>query len=68
VYFLQGFSGHGVALAGIAGNLLADAIAGSAERFDVFAKIPHRSFPGGSTLRRSALVLAMLYYRLRDML
>jgi gamma-glutamylputrescine oxidase len=68
VYFLQGFSGHGVALAGIAGTLLAEAIAGSAERLDVFAKIPHRSFPGGAALRRPALVLAMLYYRLRDLL
>ena len=68
VYFLQGFSGHGVALAGIAGRLVAAAIAGSAERFDVFAKIPHRDFPGGPVLRRPALVLAMLYYRLRDLL
>jgi len=67
VYFLQGFSGHGVALAGIAGALVATAIAGTAERFDVFAKIPHRDFPGGDILRRPALVLAMLYYRLRDL-
>jgi gamma-glutamylputrescine oxidase len=68
VYFLQGFSGHGVALAGIAGALVAAAIAGTAERFDVFAKIPHRDFPGGPVLRRAALVLAMLYYRLKDLL
>jgi gamma-glutamylputrescine oxidase len=68
VYFLQGFSGHGVALAGIAGELLGEAIAGTAERFDVFARIPHYNFPGGSVLRRPALVLAMLYYRLRDLL
>jgi gamma-glutamylputrescine oxidase len=68
VYFLQGFSGHGLALAGIAGTLVAAAIAGTAERFDVFAKIPHRDFPGGPVLRRPALVLAMLYYRLMDLL
>ena len=68
VFFLQGFSGHGVALAGIAGALVAEAIAGTAERFDVFARIPHRDFPGGTALRRPALVLAMLYYRLRDLL
>jgi gamma-glutamylputrescine oxidase len=68
VYFLQGFSGHGIALTGIAGKLVADAIAGQAERFDVFARIPHRDFPGGAMLRRPALVLAMLYYRLRDLL
>jgi gamma-glutamylputrescine oxidase len=68
VYFLQGFSGHGMALAGIAGELVAEAIAGSAERFDVFSRIPHRDFPGGLLLRRPALALAMLWYRLRDLL
>ena len=68
VYFLQGFSGHGVALASIAGALVAEAIAGTAERFDVFTKIPHHDFPGGAALRRPALVLAMLYYRLKDLI
>ena len=68
VYFLQGFSGHGIALTGIAGKLVADAIRGTAERFDVFARIPHANFPGGAALRRPALVLAMLWYRLRDLL
>jgi gamma-glutamylputrescine oxidase len=68
VYFLQGFSGHGIALTGIAGKLVAEAIAGTAQRFDVFARIPHHNFPGGAALRRPALVLAMLYYRLKDLL
>lgn len=68
VYYLQGFSGHGVALAGLAGELASEAIAGTAERFDVFARIPHRDFPGGRLLRRPSLMLAMLYYRLRDVL
>jgi gamma-glutamylputrescine oxidase len=68
IYFAQGFSGHGVVLTGVAGKLIAEAIAGTAERFDVFARIPHRGFPGGMALRRPALMLAMLYYRLRDLL
>ncbi len=68
VYFLQGFSGHGIALAGLAGDLAAEAIAGVNERFDVFARIPHHEFPGGMWLRRPALALAMLWYRLRDLL
>jgi gamma-glutamylputrescine oxidase len=67
VYYLQGFSGHGIALTGLAGKLVAEAIAGDAGRFDVFARIPHRAFPGGQWLGRPALVLAMLYYRLRDL-
>jgi gamma-glutamylputrescine oxidase len=68
VYFLQGFSGHGIGLTGIAGKLVAQTIGGTAGRFDVFARIPHRSFPGGAALRRPALVLAMLWYRIRDLL
>jgi len=68
VYFLQGFSGHGIALTGIAGKLVAEAIRGTAARFDVFARIPHGNFPGGAALRRPALVLAMLWFRLRDLL
>lgn len=66
VYYLQGFSGHGIALTGIAGKLVADAISGQSERFDLFAKIQHRKFPGGQLLRTPALVLAMLWYRMRD--
>jgi gamma-glutamylputrescine oxidase len=68
IYYLQGFSGHGIALTGIAGKLAADAIAGQAERFDLYAKINHRNFPGGRLLRTPALMLAMLWYRMRDLI
>jgi gamma-glutamylputrescine oxidase len=68
VFYLQGFSGHGMTLTALGGKLVAEAVAGTAERFDVLARIPHRDFPGGPLLRRPSLVLAMLYYRLRDLL
>lgn len=68
VYYLQGFSGHGVALTGMAGKLAAEAISGQAERLDLIARIPHHDFPGGKLLRMPALVLGMLWYRLRDAL
>jgi gamma-glutamylputrescine oxidase len=68
VFYLQGFSGHGMSLTGLAGKLVAEALAGTAERFDVFARIPHRDFPGGRLFRRPSLMMAMLYYRLRDLL
>jgi gamma-glutamylputrescine oxidase len=68
VFYLQGFSGHGMSLTGLAGKLVAEALAGTAERFDVFARIPHRDFPGGPLLRRPSLIAAMMYYRLRDLL
>ncbi len=68
IYFAQGFSGHGMALTGLAGKLMAEAIAGTSERFDVFARIPHRNFPGGKFLRVPGILLGTLYYRMRDML
>lgn len=68
IYYLHGFSGHGLALTGIAGKLVAEAIAGQAERFDLFARLRHLPFPGGRLMRTPALMLGMLYYRLRDLL
>jgi gamma-glutamylputrescine oxidase len=68
VYYLQGFSGHGLALTGLAGKLVAEAIAGDASRFDVFARLKHLPFPGGAALRTPTLVLGMAYARLRDLL
>jgi gamma-glutamylputrescine oxidase len=68
VYYLQGFSGHGLALTGLAGRLVAEAMTGDAARFDTFARLKHRRFPGGRWLRMPALVLGMAYYRLRDAL
>lgn len=68
VYYLQGFSGHGLALTGLAGKLVAEAINGDASRFDVFARLKHSPFPGGQLLRTPALVLGMAWFRLRDLL
>ena len=64
----SGYSGQGVALATLAGQLLAEAIAGNGERFDIMARIPSIPFPGGKHLRSPMLVLAMTYYALRDRL
>ncbi|MEZ5564804.1 MAG: FAD-binding oxidoreductase [Gammaproteobacteria bacterium] len=68
VYFAQGYSGHGIATATLAGQLMAEAIAGTNERFDVFARVAPRRLPGGTLLRRPGLVLGMLWFALRDRL
>ena len=68
VYYLQGFSGHGMSLASFGGKVVAEAIAGQAERFDVYARLKHHAFPGGKLLRRPTLVLAMTWFRMRDFL
>jgi gamma-glutamylputrescine oxidase len=68
VYYVQGFSGHGLALTGLAGRVVAEAMTTDASRFDLFARLKHRAFPGGRLLRTPALVLGMAWYRLKDLL
>lgn len=65
---MSGFSGHGVALATLAGKLAAEAIRGRAERFDLMAELPTPAFPGGTLMRAPLLALAMLWYAMRDRL
>lgn len=64
----SGYSGHGVAMATLAGKVLAETVAGQNERFDLMAQIPQTAFPGGPALRWPLLVLAMTWYALRDRL
>lgn len=66
VLSLSGYSGHGVAMATLAGQIAAETIAGQAERFDVMARVPSPRFPGGAALRWPLLVLGMLWFSLRD--
>jgi glycine/D-amino acid oxidase-like deaminating enzyme len=61
-FYLQGFSGHGVALTGIAGRAVARAISGERTTFDLFARLRHRRFPGGPAWRQPALELGMLWH------
>ncbi len=68
VFFAHGFSGHGALITTLAGELLAEAVTGTMERFDVFAKLPHRPFPGGRLLARPLATLGLLWYALRDRL
>jgi gamma-glutamylputrescine oxidase len=68
VFSAAGYSGHGVAMATLAGQLMAEAVQGTAERFDVLAGLPQPAFPGGAALRWPLLVLAMSWYALRDRL
>ena len=64
----SGYSGHGVAMATMGGKMAADAIRGQAEQFDFMASVPTPRFPGGVMLRSPMLVLAMLWYSMRDKL
>lgn len=64
----SGYSGHGVAMATLAGKLLALAIDGQSKDFDVMARLPQPRFPGGIALRWPLLVLAMTWFSMRDRL
>lgn len=68
VLSMSGFSGHGVALGTLSGQIAAEAIVGQAERFDIMAQIPSPKFPGGPLMRQPLLILAMLWFSMRDKL
>ncbi|MXQ08135.1 FAD-dependent oxidoreductase [Alphaproteobacteria bacterium GH1-50] len=63
-----GFSGHGVAMTGLAGKILAEAIAGDEARLGLVSKLPVAPFPGGKHSRAPLLTLAMTWFSLRDRL
>ena len=68
VYYCQGYSGHGVNATHIMGEVLADAIGGTLEKFDLFADMRRLRIPGSQWLGNQIIALGMLYYRLKDML
>lgn len=67
-YYAHGYSGHGLAPTHIVGQILAEAIGGDFERFDVFERVRHIRLPGGKWFANPALALGMLYYRLKEIL
>jgi len=68
VYYCQGYSGHGVNASHLMGEVMADALAGTLERFDLFAGMRHFRIPGSQWLGNQIIALGMLYYRLKDRL
>jgi len=68
VFYIQAYSGHGVAPTHMMARITAQMIAGQAERFDIFSRIHHWPFPGGELLRTPLFALGMLYYKLKDAL
>ena len=68
VFYCQGFSGHGVNVTHLAGQIMADAVAGTVERFDMFANVKPFVVPGAYLFRTPMVALGILYYQIRDRL
>ncbi len=68
VYYMEGYVGQGIGTSHIAAEVITDAIQGTTERFDVFARIRHVQLPVGEWAGNQILALGMLYYRMRDLL
>jgi gamma-glutamylputrescine oxidase len=68
VFYCQGYSGHGVNVTHLAGRIMADAVAGSVEQFDLFANVKPFVVPGAATFTKPMVTLAMMYYQMKDRL
>ncbi len=68
IFYCQGYSGHGVNVTHLAGQILADAIAGTFERFDLFANVKPLVVPGAHLFSKPMVALGMLYYQIKDRL
>ena len=68
VYYCQGYSGHGVATTHIMGEIMADAITGTMQKFDTFANFKHIRVPAGDLLGNPLLAVGMWYYQLLEKL
>ena len=68
IYYCQGYSGHGVNSTHVMGEIMADAVGGTMEKFDLFAGMKHLRIPGSRWFGNQMIALGMLYYRVKDLL
>ncbi len=68
IYYCQGYSGHGVNVTHLAGQILADTVAGTVERFDMFANVKPLIVPGAHLFSKPMVTLGMMYYQIKDRL
>ncbi len=68
IYYIQAYSGHGVAPTHMTARITAEAIDGQASRHDVFAKVKHMPWPGGRVIGRAGMAMGMAYYKMLDAL
>lgn len=68
VFYVQGYSGHGVNCAHIAGEILAGAVGAEADGVDLFEAVRHFRIPAAKLVGNPMLALGMTWFRMRDAL
>lgn len=68
VWYAQGYSGHGIATSHIVAGIMAEALSGTLERFDVMAGMPRLRVPLSERAGQALLTLGMWYYRFLERL
>ncbi len=68
VFYVQGYSGHGVNCSHIAAEILSDAVEAKFADLDVFESVSHFKIPAAEMVGSPMLALGMTYFRLRDAL
>ena len=68
VWYCQGYSGHGIATTHIMGEIMANAMTGTLEKFDTFAACRHIKVPMGDVFGNPMLAVGMWYYGMLEKL
>lgn len=68
LWYAHGYSGHGLAIAVLAGKLISEAMSAPSGRFEAMAAFAPPRLPGGRLLRGPAMTLALAAARLWDRL
>lgn len=66
VFYVQGYSGHGIATSHIAAQITANAISGSDEEFELMSSFRHMRVPFGDAAGQCLLALGMFYYQMKE--
>ena len=68
MFYVQGYSGHGIALSHILGEITAQCITGDGSEFEIFEHVNHWHLPLSRSLGSLMIAVGMLYYTFRDKL
>jgi len=68
VLYSNAYSGHGVNVTHLCGEIIADTIGGTLDRFDVMSSVPAARIPGVNLLGNTLVNLGVLWYGMQDRL